>query len=70
MKLTKSKLKELIKEELLEARSEYGAMKDFSKVAKSGKKIDVVYQYDNEQLVVEFKGGKSFLITVRSYEED
>ena len=58
-------LKELIKE----AYSEYRALKDFSSSIKR-RKVSDAYQYDNDQIVVKFKGGQSFLVSVRSYDED
>ncbi len=70
MKITKSELKEIIREELLNERTNSRAKKNLMRAFKNSKVADV-FSYDNDQIVIEMTNGDNYLVgNIQKYEED
>ena len=70
MKITRSELKEIIREELLNERTNSRAKKNLMRAFKNSKVADV-FSYDNDQIVIEMTNGDNYLVgNIQKYEED
>ena len=70
MKITRSELKEIIREELLKEATNARAKKNLMKDLKT-KKVADVWEYDNDHIVVKMANGEHYLVgNIQKYEED